>query len=210
MSLHAWTRVLYLWQTRHRSDSVFFIWHPSKRHTIRVCLHAKDFDCLDHTNSGKFLKKWIPDHLTCLLRNLYAGQEATVRTRHGTMDWFKIGKGEHQGYILSPCLLTCRVPHTKCWAGWITSWNLDCWEKYQQTQTCRWYTLMAESEEELKNVVLSMKEESEKAGLKLNKLSKNEDHGIWSHHFMANRWGKSGNSGRFYFLGLQNHCRWWL
>ena len=63
---------------------------------------------------------------------------------------------------------------------------------------------MAESEEELKNVVLSMKEESEKAGLKLNKLSKNEDHGIWSHHFMANRWGKSGNSGRLYFSGLQN------
>ena len=101
MSLHAWTRVLYLWQTRHGSDSVFFIWHPSKRHTIRVCLHAKDFDCVDHTNSGKFLKKWIPDHLTCLLRNLYAGQEATVRTRHGTMDWFKIGKGEHQGYARS-------------------------------------------------------------------------------------------------------------
>ena len=69
-------------------------------------------------------------------------------------------------------------------------------------------TLMAESEEELKSVMLRMKEESEKAGLKLNKLSKNEDHGIWSHHFMANRWGKSGNSGRFYILGLQNHCRW--
>ena len=69
-------------------------------------------------------------------------------------------------------------------------------------------TLMAESEEELNSVMLRMKEESEKAGLKLNKLSKNEDHGIWSHHFMANRWGKSGNSGRFYILGLQNHCRW--
>ena len=69
-------------------------------------------------------------------------------------------------------------------------------------------TLMAESEEELKSVMLRMKEESEKAGLQLNTLSKNEDQGIWSHHFMANRWGKSGNSGRFYILGLQNHCRW--
>ena len=69
-------------------------------------------------------------------------------------------------------------------------------------------TLMAESEEELKSIMLRMKEESEKAGLKVNKLSKNEDHGIWSHHFMANRWGKSGNGGRFYFIRLQNHCRW--
>ena len=69
-------------------------------------------------------------------------------------------------------------------------------------------TLMAESEEELKSVMLRMKEESEKAGLKLNKLSKNEDHGIWSHHFMANRWGNSGNSVRLYFGRLQTHCRW--
>ena len=65
-------------------------------------------------------------------------------------------------------------------------------------------TLMAESEEELKSLLMKMGEESEKAGLKLN--TKNEDHGIWSHHFIANRWGKSGNSGRFYFLRLQNHC----
>ena len=68
-------------------------------------------------------------------------------------------------------------------------------------------TLVAESEEELKSVMSRIKEESEKAVLKLNKLSKNEDHGILSHHFMANRWGKSGNSGRFYCLLLQNHCR---
>ena len=57
MSLHAWTRVLYLWQYRHGSDAVFFIWHPGKRHTICVCLDAKDFNCVDHTNCGKFLKK---------------------------------------------------------------------------------------------------------------------------------------------------------
>ena len=64
-------------------------------------------------------------------------------------------------------------------------------------------TLMAESEEELKSLLMKVKEESEKVGLKLNK-----DHGIWSHHFMANRWGNSGNSVRLYFFGLQNHCRW--
>ena len=66
---------------------------------------AKAFDCVDHNKLWKILKEMgIPDHLTCLLRHLYAGQEAAVRTGHGTTDWFQIGKGVHQGYILSPCL----------------------------------------------------------------------------------------------------------
>ena len=68
-------------------------------------------------------------------------------------------------------------------------------------------TLMAQSEEELKSLLIQVEEESEKAGLKLH-IQKNEDHGIQSHHFMANRWGNSGNRVRLYFLGLQNHCRW--
>ena len=68
-------------------------------------------------------------------------------------------------------------------------------------------TLMAESEEELKSLLMNVKVESEKVGLKLN-IPENEDHGIWSHHFMANRWGNGGNSVRLYFLGLQNHCSW--
>ena len=67
--------------------------------------YVKDFDCVDHNELWKVLKEmWIPDHLTYLLRNLYAGQEATVRTDHGTTDWFQIGKGVYQGCILSPCL----------------------------------------------------------------------------------------------------------
>ena len=67
--------------------------------------YAKVFDCVDHNKLGKILKEMgIPDHLTCLLRNLYAGQEATVRMGHGTTDWFQIGKGVRQGSILSPCL----------------------------------------------------------------------------------------------------------
>ena len=70
-------------------------------------------------------------------------------------------------------------------------------------------TLMAESEEELKNLLMKVKEESEKGGLKLN-IQNSEDHGIQSCHFMANRWGNNGNSNRPYFLGLQNHCRCWL
>ena len=68
-------------------------------------------------------------------------------------------------------------------------------------------TLMAESKEELKSLLMKVKEESEKAGLKLN-IKKNKDHGIWSHHFMANRWGNNGKHDRLYFWGLQNHCRW--
>ena len=88
--------------------------------------YAKAFDCVDHNKLGKILKEMgIPDHLTCLLRNLYSGQEATVRTGHGTTDWFQIGKGVHQGCILSPCLfnLYARVLHEKRWAGRSTSWN---------------------------------------------------------------------------------------
>ena len=68
---------------------------------------------------------------------------------------------------------------------------------------------MAESEEELNSLLMKVKEESEKVGLKLN-IQKTEDHGIWSHHFMTSRWGNNGNSERFYFFRLQNHCRWWL
>ena len=68
-------------------------------------------------------------------------------------------------------------------------------------------TLMADNEEELKSLLIKVKEKIEKSGLKLS-IPKNEDYGIWSHHFMANRWGNNGNNGRLYFLGLQNHCRW--
>ena len=90
--------------------------------------YAKAFDCVDHKNLWKILKEMgIPDHLTCLLRNLYAGQEATVRTGHGTADWFQIGKGVHQGCISSPCLLNLYAEYIMRNA----SWNQDCREKYQ-------------------------------------------------------------------------------
>ena len=79
----------------------------SSRKNIFFCFndYAKGFDCVDHNKMWKFLKEMgIPGHLTCLLRNLQAGQESTVITGHGTTDWFQIGKGVHQGWILSPCL----------------------------------------------------------------------------------------------------------
>ena len=102
---------------------------------IYLCFidYAKDFDCVDHNKLWKILREMgISDHLTCLLRKLYAGQEATVRNGHGTTDWFQMRKGVHQGCILSSCLFNLyRVHHEKCWTGWSTSWNQDCWEKYQ-------------------------------------------------------------------------------
>ena len=82
--------------------------------------YTKAFDCVDHNKLWKILKEMgIPEDLTCLLRNLYAGPKATVRTGHGTTDWFKIGKGVRHGYILLPCLfnLLCRVHYVKCQAG---------------------------------------------------------------------------------------------
>ena len=94
----------------------------------------KSFDCVDHNKLWKILQEMgIPDRLTLLLRNLYAGQEATVRTGHGITDCFQVRKGVCPGCILSSCLfnLFARVHHVKCWAGGSTSWNQDFWEKYQ-------------------------------------------------------------------------------
>ena len=80
--------------------------------------YTKAFDCVDHNKLQKILQEMgIPDHLTCLLRNLYTGQEATVRTGHGTIDWFQIGKGVCQGYILSPCLFNLYAEYIKRNAG---------------------------------------------------------------------------------------------
>ena len=170
--------------------------------------YAKVFDCVDHNKLwGILIEVRIPDHLTCLLRSLYTGQEATVRTGHVTTDWFHIGKGVPQGCILSLCLLNL---HADCImrnarlkeapAG--ISIN---WEKYQLLQIC--HTLMAESEG-VKSLLMKVKEW--KIRLKIQH-SENEDHDIQSHHFMANnRWGNNGNSKRLYFLWPQNHCRWWL
>ena len=94
--------------------------------------YAKAFDSVDHNKRWKILKEMgMPDHLTCL-RNMYADQEAAVKIRHGTIDWFQIGKGVCQGCILSPCSFNFYAEHhEKTWAGRSTSWNQDCWEKYQ-------------------------------------------------------------------------------
>ena len=148
----------------------------------------------------------IPDHLTCLLRNLYAGQEATVRTGHET-DWFQIGKGVCQGYILSPCSFNLYAENMRntgldeAQAGIkIAGRNINNLRYADDT------TLLAESKEELKSLLMKVKEESEKVGLKLN---------IQKMKIMAScpitSWqidGETIETVTDYFLGLQNHCRW--
>ena len=132
--------------------------------------YGKAFDCVDHKKLWKILKEMgIPDHLTCLWRNLYADQEATVRTGHGTTDWFQIGKGVPQGCILSPCLFNFYAEYIMRNAGLdeaqagikISRRNIHYLRYANDT------TVIAESEE-LKSLLMKVKEESEKVGLKLN------------------------------------------
>ena len=138
----------------------------SSRKNIYCCFsdYAKTFDCVDLNKLWKNLKDMgIPDHLTCLLRNLSAGQEATVRTGHGTTDWFQIGKGVCQGCILSPCLFNLYAEYTMRNAGLeeaqagikIAGRNVTNVRYADDT------TLMAESEDKLKSLLMKVKEESE-------------------------------------------------
>ena len=147
----------------------------------------------------------IPDHFTCLLRNLYAGQEATVQTGHGTTGWFQIGKGVYKGYISSPCLFNLYAEYIMRNAGpeeaqagiKIAGRNINNLRYADDT------TLMAESLE-LKSLLMKVKEESEKLGSKLN---------IQKTKIMASgpitSWQIDGETVRNFILGgLQNHCRW--
>ena len=145
----------------------------SSRKNIYFCYidDAKAFDCAEQNKLWKILKEMgIPEYVTCLLRNLYAGQEATVRTGHGTIDWLHIEKGVHQGCILSPCLFNLYAEYIMRNAGLeeahagikIARRNIN------NLIYANYTTLMAESEEELKSLLIKVKEESEKVGLKLN------------------------------------------
>ena len=171
--------------------------------------YAKAFDCVDHNKLQEILQEMgILDHLTCLLRNLNAGQEAIVRTGHGTTDWFQIRKGVCQGCILSLCLFNLNAEYIMQNAKLVEAQAgiMIARRNFNNLRYADDTTLMAESEE-LKSLLMNVKEESEKKWLK-TQHSENEDHGILSHHFMANRWGNNGNSERLHFLGLQNDCRW--
>ena len=176
---------------------------------FRFIDYAKVFDCVDHNKLWKILKEMgIPDHLTCLLRNLYAGQEAKIRTGHGITDWFQIGKGVRQACILLPCFFNLYAEYIMRNAGLegaqagikIAGRNINNLRYADDT------TLMAESEE-LKSLLMKVKEESEKVGLKLN---------IQKTKIMASGPIPSWEIDRetvetvadFIFGGLQNHCKW--
>ena len=161
--------------TRDQIASIHWIMEKARefQKNIYFCFidYAKAFDCVDHNKLWKILKEMgIPDHLPCPLRNLFVGQEATVRTGHGTTDWFQIGKGVYQGCILSPCLFNLYAKYIMRNAGLeetqtgikIAGRNIKNLRYADDT------TLMAESEDELKSLLMKVKEESQKVGLKLN------------------------------------------
>ena len=162
---------------------------------------------LDH---NKLKEVGIADHLTCLWRNLYAGQEATVRTGHGTTDWYQIGKWVRQDCILSPCLFNLHAEYIMRNAGLeesqagikIAGRNINNLRCADDT------TLMVESEEELKSLLMKVKEENEKVGLKLNIQKTRSWHPVPSLH--GKQMGKQWKQCQTLFWGLQNHCRWWL
>ena len=185
---------------RNRNQVANICWIIEKarefQKNIYLCVsdYSKGFDCVDHNNLWKILlENTRSPYLPPI--NMYAGQETTVRTRHGTMDWFQIGKGVRQGCILSSYLFNLYAQHIKRNAG------LDLAQAVikiagRNINNLRYAddpTLMAESKEELKRLLMKLK---------------NEDHGIRYHHFMANRWGNNGKSERLYFWGIQNPCRW--
>ena len=133
--------------------------------------YAKAFDCVDHSQLWEILQEMgIPDHLTFLFRNLYAGQEATVRTGHGTTDWFQIGKGGRQGCILSPCVFNFYAEYIMRNAGLeeVQSGIKVAGRKINNLRYADDTTLMAETKKELRSLLMKVKEESEKVGLKLN------------------------------------------
>ena len=143
-----------------------WIIEKAREFQINICFTdcAKAFDCVDHNKLWKILQEMgIPDHLTCLLRNLYTGQEATVRTRHGKTDWLKLGKGVHQGCILLPCLFNFYAENIRRNAG-LDEAQAGIKIAGRNINNLRY----AESEEELKSLLMKMKENSEKARLKLN------------------------------------------
>ena len=158
--------------TRDQIANIHWIIEKARKFqkNIYFCLieYAKAFDCADHYKLWKILKEMkIPDHLTCLLRNLYEGQKATVRTGHGTTDRFQVGKGVHQVCILSPCLFNLYAEYIMRSAGVeeaqagikIAGKNINNLRYADDT------TIMAESEKELKGLLMKVKEESEKVGL---------------------------------------------
>ena len=158
--------------------------------------YAKAFACVDHNKLWKILQEMgIPDHLTYLLRNLYAVKETTVRTGSGTTDWFQIGKGICQGCILSNCLFNLHAEYILRNAGLDeASWNQDCQEKYQSPQICRWHHSYGRKLKRTKEPLDESERREWNVGLNSTFRKLRSWHLVPSLH--ANR---CGNSDRLYF-----------
>ena len=147
--------------------NVHWIMKKARGFKKKICFidYAKAFDCVDYKKLWKILKEiGTQDHLTCLLRNMYAGQETTVRAGHGTMDWFKIGKGVWQGCILSPCLFNLYAEYIIQNAGLDESQaGIKTVRNINNLRYADDITLMAENREEQKGLLMKVKEENEKA-----------------------------------------------
>ena len=186
--------------TNDQIANICWITEKAREFQKSIYLHFTDyataFDGVDHNKLWKILKEMgILDHLTCLPKNLYAGQEATEWDTEQWMDWFQIGKGVRQGGILSPCLFNLYSEYIM-WNARLDEAQAGIKIAGRNINNLRYRddtTPMTESEEELNSLLLRVKEKSEKGWLKAQH-SKNYDHGIQSHHFMANWWGKCGNS----------------
>ena len=196
---------------RDQIANICWIIKKAKEFQKNICIcfidYAKVFDCVDHNKLWNILEEMgIQDYLSCLLRNLYAGQEATVRTRHGPTDWFQIAKGVHQGCILSRCLFNLYAEYIMRNTGLeeaqagikIPGRNINNLRYEDDT------TLMAEHEDELKSLLMKVKEKSEKVGLKLN-IQKTK---IMASSPITSRQIDGETAVDFIFGGLQNHCRW--
>ena len=151
--------------TRDQIANIRWIMEKARKFQKNICFidYAEAFDCVGHNKLWKIIQEMgIPDHLTCLLRNLYAGQEATVRTGHGTTDWFQIGKGVHQGCILSSCLFNLYEEYIM-WKAGLDEAQAGIKIAGRIIKNLRYAddtTVMAESKEELKGLLMKVKEES--------------------------------------------------
>ena len=171
--------------------------------------YAKDLDCVNHNKLWKVLQEMgIPDHLTCLLRNQYAGQEATLRTGHGTIEWFQIGKGVHQGCILSPCLFNLYAEYIMRNAV-LEEAQTEVKISGRNINNLRYAsdTILMPESKELKSLLMKVKKESENVGLKLDiqktKIMASSPITLWEIDG-----GNSGNSDRLFWGGSKITWRW--
>ena len=193
-------------RTRDQIANICWIIEKAREFQKKYLLLLKPLTVWITTNWKILKERGLQDHLTCLLRNLYAGQKAIIRTRHGITDWFKFGKAVHQACILSPCLFNFHTGYIMGNAGLaevqagikIAGRNVNNLRYADDT------TLMAESKEELKSLLMKVKEESEKVGLKLN-IKKVKI--LTSGPFTS--WQIDGDTVTdFILLGSKNHCEW--